>query len=1134
MKRRTNDLIPIKRLCVGISLCCLITGAQAAPDFSALDKKFDVQLSLNNATLKSVVNSLNKQTDIVFSYDTSLGSVPVNNVSVNVEDENIEVILDQVFNGTNIEYRIDGQMVVLYSNRKADTPGVSGIQQSNKRVTGVVLDEFGEPVIGANVVVKGTTNGMITGFDGDFTLENVPDNAILVISYIGYEPQEVEVAGKTILNITLSEDTQKLDEIVVTALGIKRQARSIGYSTASVSGDEFTEARDLNLGNALSGKVAGVSVSGNATGAGGSSRVTIRGNASITGNNQPLYVIDGIPFDNSNFGNAGQWGGLDMGDGLNAINPDDIAEIQVLKGAAASALYGYRGGNGAILITTKTGTQKGVNIEFNNNLTFNPIYDYRDFQTVYGQGTRGVRPLSAESAKQTATSNWGETMGGGKTAVNFLGNEYDYNMKDNWGNFYRLSMTENASLGISGKSDNISYRFGISNVYDRSMLPNAGLSQQGINMNMVYDITSKLTLTVNGNYAFEKVKNRANLSDGNGNVNATLLYFANTTDVRWMKPRVDAEGNELIPSNSVYFNNPYFLQYDKSNETNRNRLTGGMTLKYDIYEWLYAQGQVTRDGYTLEFRQVQPMGAAADPGGYLNEYSRNFSEVNLNFLIGFNKKFGDFSVNATVGGNRLRNIWKQFGTNGNIKSFLVPGTWAASNVSSPMYAKSYEEYRVNSIYATADFGYKDFLFLNFTGRNDWFSTLNPDTNSYFYPSVSASFMFSEAFELPEWIYSGKLRGAFATASNGTTPYQTGLYYTTTDYQVQGQSVGMVKDGSSVPDPYLKPVQISEWEVGLNVQFFDNRLGFDFAYYTKNTKDDIAEISTSQASGFNKAIMNIGEIRNNGIELMIHGVPVRKNGFMWNTTFNIAYNNSKILYLGEGVEYLTLDGATANGDAASITNVVGSSYGQIYGYKYLRDENGNKVYDESGLPMATEQQEALGSGVYKVTGGFRNEFLYKNWSLAFLLDYKFGAKIFSGTNLNAYSNGLHKNTLEGRETGFTNTYINENGEAIQVTAEAQDYWQQIASRKITEEFVYDASFIKLRELSLGYTFPASMLKVKYVKGLSLSLVGRNLWTIMKHTPNIDPESSINNTNGQGLELNGYPTTRSIGFNLNVKF
>lgn len=1139
MKRESSNFISMKRFCVGASLCCLVTGAQAAPTGSAFSERFNVEFALNQVTLKNVVDLLKQQTDVVFSYDTSLESLKVNSVSVKAKNESLETVLEQALKGTGINYKIEDHIVVLYAANTSKVVAKANIAQQSTKITGIVKDATGEPVIGANVVVKGTTNGIITGLDGDFSIE-APANAILVVSYIGYTPQEISVNGKTVLNILLKEDAQKLDEVVVTALGIKRQAKSIGYSTTKVGGDSFTESRDLNLGNALSGKISGVSVSGNATGMGGSSRVVIRGNASLTGNNQPLYVIDGVPFDNTNQGSAGTWGGFDMGDGLSNVSPDDIAEVQVLKGAAASALYGYRGGNGAILITTKSGKkgENGFGIEVNNNLTFNTIYDYRDFQDVYGQGSMGAKPTTKESAIQTYASSWGAKMDG-SDAVNFLGNTYKYSNINNWKNFYRVGVNDQASVAVSGKSDKISYRFGISNMYDRSNLPNSNMGQQGINMNTTYDISSKLHLTVNANYVFEKFTNRANLSDGNGNANATLLYLANTNDVRWMEPRVDANNSELIPGDNVYFNNPYFLQYDKTNTSNKNRLTGAMTLKYDIFDWLYAQGQVTRDGYGLEMRQVQPAGAAADPSGWLNEYSKNYSEMNLSYLIGFDKKLNDFSINATLGGNRQRNITKLYGTDGGIRPFLVPGFNSASNIGNRVYKKEYTEYRVNSVYATADFGFKDYLYLNFTGRNDWFSTLSPENNHYFYPSVSASFVFSDAFKMPEWIYSGKVRASYASASNGTSAYQNYLTYKLKDFKIQGQSIGEVNNGN-VPNANLKPVRIQEWEAGLNVQFLDNRLGLDLAVYKKKTTDDIAMVSTSSASGYSSAIMNVGEIQNTGVEAMIHAVPVRTNGFIWNTSFNIAYNNSEVIYLGEGVDNLSIDGASARSGGVTIQNIVGSSYGQIVGYKYKRDGNGNVIFKD-GLPEKSDQVESLGSGVYKVTGGFHNDFSYKNFTLSFLLDFKFGAKLFSGTNLNLYNYGLQKTTLQGRDGNGTylgqGVMYDKDKEAYvpnTVAVNAQDYWQKLSSSNIGEEFVYDASFIKLRELSFGYSFPASILQNRFVKGLSISLVGRNLWTIMKHTPNIDPESAYNNTNGQGLELNGYPATRSVGFNVNVKF
>lgn len=1026
---------------------------------------------------------------------------------------------------------------------------VSAVTQQTKKITGVVVDDAGFPVIGANVIEKGTTNGVITDLDGNFTLE-VPDGATIEISFIGYTTQEIAVNGQTNFNVKLVEDTQRIDEVVVTALGIRRQSRSLGYSTTQVQGEDFTLARDPNLGNALSGKVAGVSVAGNATGSGGSSRVIIRGNASLTGNNMPLYVVDGVPFSNQNLGSAGQWGGMDMGDGLNNINPDDIESIQVLKGAAASALYGYRGGNGAVLITTKSGKKgKPISIDFNNNLTFNTIYDYRDYQKVFGQGTYGSRPTDINSAAASEQSSWGEAMDGGN-AVNFLGDNYNYSYVDNWDNFYRTGINESASLAISGASDKITYRFGISNVYEKSILPNANNQQQGINMNTTYDILSNLHLMVNANYVFEKTQGRSNLSDGNGNTNASLIHRGNSFDIRWLERGSDisdwgtaADGSELLGGENNYFNNPYWLQYRKTNDMNKNRLTGSMTLKYDITDWLYVQGAVQRDGYNMDFKQIQPTGAAADPAGWMTEYSKSFSEMNLNYLIAFNKEFGDWSLGATLGGNRQRTITKQYTPSDGGRPFIVDGLWSVNNLGDKRANKDYMEYRVNSVYATADIGWKNQLFLNLTGRNDWFSTLSPENNSYFYPSATVSWVFTDSFEMPEWFTFGKLRGSFATASNGTDPYKNILLYRLRDYTVNGQNTITQNNGNQYPNANLKPVSISEWEAGLSLALLNNRLSFDMAYYVKNTKDDIAVVSTSSASGYGSMIMNVGEIRNQGFEFMVNAVPVHTSEFEWNTTLNFAYNDSEVKYLGEGVDRLQIDGATARSGNVTVQNIVGSSYGELIGYQYKR-HNGQIVF-EDGIPQRADELSSLGNGVYNLTGGWSNSFKYKNFSLSFLLDFKVGAKLFSGTNYSLYSEGLHKNTLDGRTaenpggsvvgTGVmldtkTGNYVPNN-----VKVDAQTYYSSISRNNIAEEFVYNANFLKLRELSVGYEFPKNILsKLKVVKGMNVSLVGRNLWTIIKHTDNIDPEAAYNNTNGQGLELNGYPATRSVGFNVNVKF
>ena len=1027
------------------------------------------------------------------------------------------------------------------------------ITQQSGTCTGVVKDGTGETVIGASVVVKGTTNGTITGIDGDFSLGNVKKGDIIQISFVGYQTAELKWDGKPI-NITLKDDSQQLDEVVVTALGIKRQSRSLGYSTTQVGSEELTLARDANVGSALSGKVAGVSVAGNATGSGGSSRVIIRGNASMTGNNMPLYVVDGIPFDNTNQASAGQYGGTDMGDGLSNINADDIESIQILKGAAASALYGYRGGNGAVLITTKSGKKgKGVSVEFNNNLTFNMVYDMRDFQKVYGQGSDGKRPADKQAAIDSDTSNWGEAMDGG-SAVNFLGNTYQYSYTDNFKNFYNTGVTENASLAISGADEKVTYRFGVTNNYEKSILPNSNNRQLGFNMNTTYDILKNLHLSVNANYVFEKFKGRSSLSDANGNTNAAILWHANSFDIRWMERGsansnwgTTEDGKEMISGTSVYFNNPYWLQYRKTNSMNRNRLTGAINLKWDLTDYLYLQGAVQRDGYTLENKSVQPLGAAADETtGFMSEWQKTFYEMNYNFLLGFDKTFGDWSVGATVGGNKMINTYKQYVVADGGRPFLVDGLWSANNLDpTNMGAKiNYAQYKVNSMYFTADFGWKNQLFLNVTGRNDWFSTLAPDSNSYFYPSVTASWVFTDSFKTPEWFTFGKLRASWAMASNGTSPYQNMMTYKVKNYTINGQQVGTVNN-STYPNSDLKPVEIQEKEVGLNLSFFQSRLSFDMAYYVKDTKNDIAQVSISNSTGFTSRIMNIGELQNRGFEFMVDATPVKTSKFMWNTTFNIAFNNSEVKYLGLGgdgspIENLAMDGATANGFDIGVYNVLGSSYGQLLGYKYKRDDSGNLLL-KNGLPQRNANKESLGSGVYKTTGGWHNSLKYRDFTLSFLFDFKFGAKLFSGTNVRATSNGLHQKTLVGRTPSEPNmNYVfpgidEDTGRANEVGVKASTYYGQIASQNIAEEYIYDASFIKLRELSLTYECPKSLLgKLKVIKSANISLIGRNLWTIVKHTDNIDPEASINNSNGQGLELNGYPYTRNIGFNINLKF
>ena len=1133
--------------------------------------------------LLDVLIELNRTKGVFFLFSQQpLGKVLVNNP---VPGASIEKILSQVLKNTGLYFKkIDERTFVILSRRPPDKNSgydpFAGIQDPSDpsdstnrspageetaalpdRIRGRVMADDGKPLQGVSVTVRGTRKGVSTDLGGAFDLP-AGKNDTLLFSFVGYKSKAMAAGQAAKAAVVLLPSDQPLTEVLVTALGIQRQERSLGYSATELDGSLFTQSRDPNLGNALVGQVAGLSVAENATGPYGSSRVLIRGNASLSGNNQPLYVIDGVPYDNTTQSYAGQYGGLDMGDGLSNISPDNIESILVLKGVAASALYGYRGGNGAILITTKSGSRThGIGVQVNNNLTFNSVIDERDYQYQYGQGVSGGKPTSAQTALAAPYYSWGARLDG-SPAVNYLGDPYAYSpVKDNFRHFFQAGLTNQSSVGLTGANAKGHFRLGLSDLHLGAVVPNSSMRQQGLNFNSVYSITNRLQMELTADYVFEHVNNRASLSDDAGNVIAPPMYLANSFDIRWMKTHtIHPDGTEWLPGTTdPYFENPYYIAYDYINMTDRNRITGGLTLKYNLLDWLYIKGQVSRDGYLFNVTNIVPSGVPYTRsdgihGGNFTQYEVNYHEINGNFMIGMHKKAGaDFSFDADIGGNRQDNTNSINGVGAVPNSpnrpagpFLVAGNYNAGNIVNKPYSSYNRRYRVNSLYGSADIGFKNYLFLNLTARNDWFSTLNINTDHYLYPSVSGSFLFSEAWKLPGWIGLGKLRASYAGSSNGTEPYQNVLNYGIQAFAVSGQPLGYISTSDLlplIPNASLRPISIAEKEIGLTMQFLQGRLGFDLTWYDKRTTNDIVKITVSATSGYSQYIENVGKISNKGFEGLLTGIPLKTPSFSWNFSVNFAVNNNKILYIG-GTPSIVINGAYPRwGSEVSISNTVGLPYGQIMGYAYQRDAKGNKIFSDgitNPAPAGEPEQTGirpLGSTVYKQTGGVTNEFHYRDFSLSVLVDFKYGAKIYSGSNLLLYYYGLQKATLEGREGGYVGKGVLENGLPNKIAVPAQQYFQDISAGgtdHVAEEFVYDASFIKLRSASLSYTFPAALFKKRFIKGINCSLVGRNLAILMKHVPNIDPESSINNTNGQGLELTGYPATRSWGFNMNLKF
>jgi TonB-linked SusC/RagA family outer membrane protein len=1021
-------------------------------------------------------------------------------------------------------------------------------------VSGRVTDENGAAFPGVNVLVKGTATGTSTDSDGKYSLSVPNENSILVFSFIGYLTQEVSVGSKTTLNLTMTPDIKALEEVVVTALGIERSSKSLGYATAKVKSDELTINRTPNLMNALTGKIAGVSISSLGTGPSGTSKIRIRGQSSISGQNSPLIVLNGVPIDNTNFGaqtgNTGdgsvgpRGGGItsDGGDGLSSINPDDIESMSVLKGAAAAALYGSRAKDGVIMITTKTkGTEKGLGITYNMNYTNDTPLDYTDWQYEYGQGENGVRP----STPNPTSGQWsfGEKIQPGMTQILYNNLTVPYEaQKGIIKDFYRNGHTLTNTISLATSSDKGGMNLSLSNMNSDGIVPNNTYTRKTINLGYAYDLSEKLSFKGNINYSNEINNNPPNVANQDNNIPTVLLAMANTMPLSVLEAnKYNAAGNEYIYSRFQNRTNPYFVLAEQFNKIRRDRIFGNFSAKYDFTKWLSVQGRIGQDYWSRDQEYNNyPTGHASlapAPAGFVNgvytQESRRFREINVDFLVMATKDFGDFGVNLNVGGNQMR---RRSDLNSvQVTDFVIRGLYTVQNgrAKDPIYDLS--ERGVNSLYGSAEVNYKQFLYLNATVRNDVFSTLSPENRSIVYPSVSASYVISESFNsIPKWLDFAKIRAAYAEVGSDTDvpPYSNLLFYGVNSQTFGGQPVANF--GSTVPNANLKPMRMDETELGLEMKMFNNRVGLDVAVYRKLTTDQIVNAQISDASGFTSTRINSGQSQNKGIEMMVNLVPVQSQNFQWDFTFSGAYNITEVLSLltetpGESITVGThaFDG--------SVQQIVGQEMGQIVGFGYRYNANGQQVFGANGVPLPSAKQIAFGSALPKWVGGFTNAFNYKGLSLSVLIDFKLGAKMLSGTNFNAYRHGLQKVTLEGREGGIVGVGVNEKDETNTKAANVQDYWSVVRSAKLIEPVIYNAGYWKLRQITISYDFTKFIPSKVPIKGLKLSLVANNVLMLKKWVDNIDPESfGFSSDNLVGMESPGLPTTRTLGFNLNVKF
>ncbi len=1027
-------------------------------------------------------------------------------------------------------------------------------------VTGRVIDEDGTALPGVNVVIKGTTSGTTTDGDGRYSIE-VPDaNSVLVFSFVGFSNQEVAVGNRTVIDITMALDVKSLQEVVVTALGIEKSTKSLGYATTKVDASELNVNRTTNPMNALQGKIAGVNISSMGTGPGGSSKIRIRGQSSITGQNNPLIVINGVPVDNTNFGtnpnNAGADGAIgtrgggitaDGGDGLQSINPDDIESMTVLKGAAAAALYGSRAKDGVIMITTKSkGEGRGIGITYNVNYTNDTPLDFTDYQYEYGQGENGVRPTS----ENPTSGQWsfGEKFQPGMTQILFDGVEVPYvPQPSHVKNFFRNGQTTTHTVSLASGSEKGGFNLSLADMNSKGVTPNNSYNRKTINLGFDYSLSDKIGFKGNINYSNEYNKNPPNVGNQDNTIPVAIYNMANSMPLSLLDAKkYNAQGNEFIYSRFMNRTNPYFTLADQFNEIRRDRIFGNVSLRYDVLPWLFVQGRIGQDYWSRDQRYNNfPTGQASRgpaPAGFVNgqftQEARRFREINADFLIGGNHTFGKVGLNANFGGNHM---YRRSDVNSvQVTDFVVRDLYTVQNgrVKDPLY--DLIERGVNSLYGSVELSYNDMIFLSGTMRNDWFSTLSPEERSILYPSVSLGYVFTESFTAPSWLNFGKLRAAYAAVgSDGdVAPYSNLLFYGINNNLFPNpsgaaQPVGG-PSGTVIPNPNLVPMSVSEVELGLELKLFNERVAFDVAVYEKTTTDQIVQAQVSDASGYVTTNINSGESRNRGIEILVNLVPVETGDFTWEFTFNGAYNKTKVLSLLTDTpgERITVGTHLFNGE---LRHVVGEELGQVTGFGYRRDEQGRIVYGANGIALATPQMIMFGSGLPNWVGGFTNSFNYKGITASFLIDFKLGNTILSGTNFNAYRHGLHKETLAGREEGVVGEGVNEEGATNTVAVfPVQPFYEVVRSKGLVEPVVYDGGYWKLRQITIGYDFTKFLPKNLPFRAVRLDFVANNVLMLKKWIPNIDPESfGYTSDNLVGMESTGVPTTRSIGFNLNVK-
>ncbi|MCB0460236.1 MAG: SusC/RagA family TonB-linked outer membrane protein [Flavobacteriaceae bacterium] len=1007
-----------------------------------------------------------------------------------------------------------------------------------KTITGTVTSKSdGTALPGVNIIVQGTTRGAQTDFEGNYSI-TASVGEVLNFSFIGMKAVSITVGDSNVINVVLEEDAASLDEVVVTALGISREKKSLGYAVTELQSEEINTVKNHNVANSLVGKVAGLVVN-QSGGVGSGSRITIRGNNSITGSSQALIVVDGVPIDASGSESGGSvYNSTVTGGGITDINPEDIESVSVLKGPNAAALYGSRAARGVLLITTKKGAKnKGLGISINSNITFeNPMF-LPDYQNQYGQGSNGTAPATLNDL---TGSSWGAALDGSQQLY-YTGEQRSYSAQpNNVEDFFETGVQSINSIALDQGGENYSTRFSYTNNTSSSMLPNSELKSHNFNLRSIFDLSDKLSIDTKATYFTQELNNRVNI--GTEGVLAYVYTMPRNIAISDLERfQVENPSAYDIPTGQNEYQvisygipggttgNPYWMLRHDINDQKRNRFLGVARVNYEINDWLSAFIRIGADVTDVRSESVEWPGHHFQLWGRLNVDSNKYVEMNTDFLLTATKDISDkLNVIASVGGNLLKQTFEGISVSGS--QFKIPTRAFIGNTNIQTNGQTpFGMRKVNSLYGSVNLAYDNFMYLDITGRNDWFSTLK--NRSYFYPSVSYSVLIDRFIDPEKDVFNMlKLRASWADVGNDTDSYLINQTFPLPGQGYLGLTVLTTPELRYNED--LKPESIRSSEFGVEMKLFKNRLYSELSIYKITTKDMIFQIPAPTGAVFEKFLENIGELENKGVEVLIGGIPAKTENFSWDVSLNFSRNKNKLKDLIEGITITTLN--STNSGNVSIVAEVGGSVGDIYGTVWDRDESGNLLVNAEGLPIASSDKVYLGNAQPDWIAGLSNTLTYKNFALRFLIDARFGGEIYSGTSASLDNSGASERSLQYRNGGVVLDAINTSTNAQNtVNITAQDYWGRYST--IAENYVYDQTNIRLREFALSYNLPSSAAEKIGMRSASIGLIGRNLFFFSKKAEDIDPEVALGTSlSSQGIAVNNVPTVKSLGLNISLKF